>query len=96
MNLHALPCVSFFDPPEPEDDSELRRHYSEMTVELNTDMLLDAIDAAGSMHAFLKRVLAVLGAPANTEAERIALGELESCVMQDVETLLTAIAKDNR
>ena len=86
MNLHAVPCITSFHPPEPDYDDSLRRVAMIRMECLTADTLQDAMDAAGSHHVTLRAVANLLAA-APKDREK-AFKALYESVLEDLEKLI--------
>ena len=84
--MNAVPCITFFDPPEPDCDDSLRRVAMIRMECLTADTLQDAMDVADSHHVTLRAVAQLLtAAPKDREK---AFKALYDSVLEDLEKLI--------
>ncbi len=93
MNLHDLPCITSFHPPETVDDGALRRTAITRMENLDVETLEDAMDLAGSHNAIYAAVARLLSA-APRDREK-AFKALYDSVLEDVEQLIEKIGVDD-
>lgn len=86
MDIHSVPCITSFHPPEPADDAPLRRTAEQRLDNLDADTLLDAMELAGSEQITMKLLARLLAAGPKTE--QAALKALRESVIEDLEKLI--------
>lgn len=87
MNIHDVPCITSFHPPEPDDsDERLRRTAIRRMDDLDVETLEDAMDLAGSHNAIYAAIARLLSAaPKDRET---AFKALYKSVLEDLEKLI--------
>jgi hypothetical protein len=88
MNLHDVPCITSFHPPEPDYgyDEALRRTAITSMENLDVETFEDAMDLAGSHNAIYAAVVRLLSA-APKDREK-AFNALYNSVLEDLEKLI--------